>query len=616
MFKRLTNKLKIYNKRFFSTNTNKREDKQNNELFNLNTLFFATSLSILSFTYSFNKQKMEETNIHDIKMNLNDNQVEEIEVINNDVFLFKMKNTNEIKKVNLPGIDYLDKKVDINVPITFSKKSTFSEMLPLITTLGFFGIFLLISRRQMNGMQGLFQVVKNNEINIYEDTGVKFKDIIGQKNALNSMKEFVDILKNYDKYEKVGVKVPKGALLCGPPGTGKTLLAKAIAGESGLPFVSMNGSDFNAMFVGVGAMKIRKLYEEASKIAEEGDGCIVFIDEIDAIGQKRGSNAFGGNSERENTLNQLLTEMDGFDTSLNVLTIAATNRADILDNALLRPGRIDRKVIVDIPTKEDRKDLFKYYLDKINISKYDEYLVESCVNLTPGFSGADISNICNEAAIIGIRNGRDMIIDEDVKNAIDYVMLGNEKNIKLTEKEEILIAYHEAGHAYISYILNTLPNPVKVSIVPRENGALGFSQSEVGSEILYSKQIIEDQIKVLMAGRICEQIFLSNKEITNGASDDINKATQLAKKYVRSFGMVDSNVFLNFEEENDKFYSDFGLRIKDELDAETIKLINDMYLQTKNLILSNKKVIEKIKEKLIENRTIYIEDLNEILCNT
>jgi ATP-dependent Zn protease len=247
------------------------------------------------------------------------------------------------------------------------------------------------------------------------------------------------------------------------------------------------------------------------------------------------------------------------------------------------------------------------------MNSFDNTLVESCVNLTPGFSGADISNICNEAAIIGIRNNRDKIIGDDVNSAIDYVMLGNEKNIKLSEKEETLIAYHEAGHALISFLLDSLPNPVKVSIIPRENGALGFSQSEAGSEVLYSKQMIEDQIKVLMAGRICEQVFLSNDQITNGASDDINKATELAKKYVRSFGMVENNLFLNFEEGNDKFFSDFGLKIRDELDAETIKLINNMYISTKNLILSNKESIEKIKEMLINKKTIYSKDM-QLLC--
>ena len=429
-----------------------------------------------------------------------------------------------------------------------------------------------------------------------------------KKNARRSVEEFVDIIKNKDKYLSLGVTVPKGALLSGPPGTGKTLIAKAIAGESNLPFINMTGSDFNAMFVGVGSAKIKSLYNSAKEAAEKNGGCIVFIDEIDAIGQKRSSaNTFGGNSERENTLNQLLTEMDGFDSNKNVITFAATNRPELLDPALLRPGRFDRKILVDLPTRKDRSDLFNYYLQKLNLDRnLISNISELSSNLTPGFSGADIANVVNEAGIIAVRNKKNIVEEIDIKNAIDYVMMGNEKDDKLLEKEEHIVSFHEAGHAYLSYILPDVENPVKVSIIPREKGMLGFSQSEVSIENLISKNKIEQYINVLMAGRICEDVFCN--DITNGASNDMEKATELANKYIKLYGFSDNNKFMS-QTDNNLYKNDTSNFIRDESDKEVINFLNFKYEETYIMIYSNKENIKSIKDLLFNKKTIYFDDL-------
>ena len=350
----------------------------------------------------------------------------------------------------------------------------------------------------------------------------------------------------------------------------------------------------------------------AKTAAEEHGGCIVFIDEIDAIGQKRSSaNTFGGNSERENTLNQLLTEMDGFDSNKNVITFAATNRPELLDPALLRPGRFDRKIIVDLPTLNDRKDLFNYYLNKLNIdkSKIPE-ISELSSKLTPGFSGADIANVVNEAGIISVRKKNEIIKEQDIKDAIDYVILGDEKDDILLDKEKNIVSYHEAGHAYLSYVLPLVENPVKVSIIPREKGMLGFSQSEMSLENLTSKRKMEQYLNVLMAGRACEEIFF--EDVTNGASNDIEKATEIAKQYVKIYGFSNDNHFMNQIDSN-PYKSESSNFINNLADKEIIDFLNFKYQETLDLIRNNKENITLIKDLLLRNKTIYHSDLNKII---
>lgn len=571
---------------------------------------FAITSGIL-LTYSLlqklnNKVHIENISIQELKEK---NDYSRVDIIDDNVVLAK-KNDTEYYRVNIPEWKYFEKNIDTTVPIYFEKGVHWEKYIGPLISLGIFGIILLSFKRNMSGLKGIMDIDKSIEIMNHVKT--KFKDVIGQKNAKRSTEEFVDILKNREKYTKLGVNVPKGALLSGPPGTGKTLIAKAIAGESNLPFINMVGSDFNAMFVGVGSSKVSSLYSAAKQTAEEYGGCIVFIDEIDAIGQKRSSvNTFGGNSERENTLNQLLTEMDGFDSHENVLTFAATNRPELLDPALLRAGRFDRKITVDLPTIKDRVQLFEYYLNKLTLDKsIITTMSELSSKLTPGFSGADIANVVNESGIIAVRKEKTTVEEEDIKDAIDYVMMGSEKDNILTDSEKNIVAYHEAGHAFLSCILKSVENPVKVSIIPREKGMLGFSQSEVSVENLYSKSKMEELICVLMGGRICEEIFCN--DVTNGASNDIEKATQIAKDYIKKYGFSSSNRFMNYNDEN-PYKREISNYLIDNADKETRELLNEKYEETKKILNNNMKKIEAIKTMLLEKETIYYDDLKEII---
>ena len=612
MIYRRMQKIKIFREKS-RVNLPKSENnnKNNNDTFNytLNSFFLATSTFGLYKFFSNNKVKIEKKSIQELKEKKD--SFEKITVVNDKTAIIKKKMKDEYYKVNIPSIDYFEKKIETDAPIFFETSVSWTTFLGPMLSLGILGSMLYMMNRNGGGLKQILDINKTSDI--IKNVETKFKDVVGQRNAKRSVMEFVDILKNKDKYQKIGVKVPKGALLSGPPGTGKTLLAKAIAGEANLPFVNMTGSDFNAMFVGVGSAKIKNLYKTAKKCAEESGGCIVFIDEIDAIGQKRNSaNMVGGNSERENTLNQLLTEMDGFTENKNVMTFAATNRPELLDPALLRAGRFDRKILVDLPTVQDREDLFSFYLNKLNINKDivpDISKISS--TLTPGLSGADISNIVNEAGIISVRNNKSQIDELDIKSAIDYVLLGDEKDKILLDNEKTIVSYHESGHAYLSYILPLVENPVKVSIIPREKGMLGFSQSEVSDENLTSKKKIEQYIMVLMAGRASEEIFCD--DITNGAFNDIEKATSLAKQYIKMFGFNKSNKFLNTTDNTNQFSSEISNYLKDRMDKELLEFLNFKYTETCLLINKNKENIESIKNILLEKENIYLTDIKNII---
>ena len=571
-------------------------------------LLASTSFGIYKF---LNKSdlKIENTSISDIKDKTE--TFEKITIVNDKTAIIKKKMKNEYYKINIPNIDYFEKKVDTDAPVVFETSISWTSFLGPALSLGILGSMLYMMNRNGGGLKQILDINKTNDV--IKNVETKFKDIVGQRNAKRSVVEFVDILKNKEKYREIGVKVPKGALLSGPPGTGKTLLAKAIAGESNLPFVNMTGSDFNAMFVGVGSAKIKNLYKTAKKCAEESGGCIVFIDEIDAIGQKRNSaNMIGGNSERENTLNQLLTEMDGFTENKNVMTFAATNRPELLDPALLRAGRFDRKIFVDLPSVKDREDLFDFYLNKLSINKnIIPNISKISSKLTPGLSGADISNIVNEAGIISVRNNKKEIDELDIKSAIDYVLLGDEKDKILLENEKVIVSYHESGHAYLSYILPLVENPVKVSIIPREKGMLGFSQSEVSDENLTSKKKIEQYLMVLMAGRASEDIFC--EDVTNGALNDIEKATSIAKQYIKMFGFNKTNKFLNTTDTTNQFSSDVSNYLKDSMDKELLEFLNFKYAETCTLINKNKENIESIKNILLEKENIYLDDIKNVI---
>jgi AFG3 family protein len=460
----------------------------------------------------------------------------------------------------------------------------------------FFGM-LMMSRGLMT--MGFSSYIKSNN-----KVSVKLKDVAGLEYNKKEIFEFVDFLKNRDKYLKIGARMPRGALLHGPPGTGKTLLAKAVAGECGISFISVSGSDFSQMFVGVGASRVRSLFKEAREKAP----CIIFIDEIDALARSRNKCSVGGaGAERDNTLNRLLVELDGFEDNDNVLLFGATNRLDILDKALLRPGRFDRKIRFELPEKKDREEIFKYYLKKMSIEEDIGELSKKLGRISIGFSCADIANICNEGSILSVRKETEFVSLKILEEAIDNVILGPEKKtFRLTDNERRQVAYHESGHAIISYFFEHTQPPIKVSIMPRGASALGFSQSDSKDTKLHSKSELKDKMAVLLGGRIAEEIFCD--DFTTGASDDIEKLTSLAYKFVCVYGM--SSIGPYYCNWRDKQISE---ELKKNIDSNVKVLIDEAYLRAKEFITKNQEKVHKLAKELLEKETLVAEDLEKIL---
>lgn len=458
------------------------------------------------------------------------------------------------------------------------------------------------------GAGGVFNVGKS-KAKMYEkgnDLGVTFKDVAGQEGAKQEVQEIVDFLKNPKKYTELGGKIPKGALLVGPPGTGKTLLAKAVAGEAGVPFFSMSGSDFVEMFVGVGASRVRDLFRQAKEKAP----CIIFIDEIDAVGRARSKNpAMGGNDERENTLNALLTEMDGFGTNSGVIILAATNRADMLDKALLRAGRFDRQINVDLPDLQERKEIFKVHLRPVKIDKSVD--VDFLARQTPGFSGADIANVCNEAALIAARHDKKHVGKQDFLDAVDRIIGGLEKKTKvMTAEEKKSIAIHEAGHATISWFCRHADPLVKVTIVPRGQ-ALGAAWYLPEERVITTKEQMLDEMCSLLGGRAAEELFVG--EISTGAMNDLERATKSAYGMVAYAGMSDRlpNIcyYNNQEYQFQRPYSETTAKIMDD---EVLKMIQEQYQRAKNILTEHKEGHKQLAELLFNREVIFAEDVERI----
>ena len=455
---------------------------------------------------------------------------------------------------------------------------------------------------------GIFNVGKSRA-KMYENGGnlqITFKDVAGQAGAKQEMQEIVDFLKNPQKYTELGGKIPKGALLVGPPGTGKTLMAKAVAGEAGVPFFSMSGSDFVEMFVGVGASSVRDLFQQAKQKAP----CIIFIDEIDAVGRARSKNpAMGGNDERENTLNALLTEMDGFGTNSGIITLAATNRADMLDSALLRAGRFDRQIHVDLPDLNERTEVFKVHLKPL---KLDESVdIEFLARQTPGFSGADIANVCNEAALIAARHNSEKVGKQDFLDAVDRIIGGLEKKTKvMTEAEKRSIAIHEAGHATISWFTEFANPLVKVSIVPRGQ-ALGAAWYLPEERVLQTKEAMLDEMCSLLGGRAAEELFIGH--ISTGAMNDLERTTKQAYGMIAYAGMSDKlpNIcyYNNAEYQFQRPYSDTTAKIMDD---EVLKIINEQYERAKKILTEHKDGHAQLAQLLIDREVIFAEDVEKI----
>ena len=470
-------------------------------------------------------------------------------------------------------------------------------------------IWIFVMRRMRGGSQGgVFNVGKSQAKLFDQNTATKitFKDVAGQEGAKQEVQEIVDFLKNPQRYTELGGKIPKGALLVGPPGTGKTLLAKAVAGEANVPFFSMSGSDFVEMFVGVGASRVRDLFRQAKEKAP----CIIFIDEIDAVGRARGKNpSMGGNDERENTLNQLLTEMDGFGTNSGIIVIAATNRADILDKALLRAGRFDRQIHVDLPDLNERKAIFGVHMRSLKLDPSID--IDTLARQTPGFSGADIANVCNEAALIAARNKKKAIDKQDFLDAIDRIIGGLEKKTKvMTQKEKEAIAIHEAGHATISWFLEHANPLIKVTIVPRGR-ALGAAWYMPEERQITTKEQMLDEMCAILGGRAAEECFIGH--ISTGAMNDLERVTKQAYAMVAYAGMSDklSNLcYYNNQEYS--FNRPYSEKTAETIDSEVHKMITEQYARAKELLSKHKEGHAELARILIEREVIFAEDVEKI----
>lgn len=476
------------------------------------------------------------------------------------------------------------------------------------------GVWMFLMRRMSGGTGagpgGVFSVgkAKAQLFDKDNDRKVTFKDVAGLAEAKQEVEEIVSFLKNPEKYTELGGKIPKGALLVGPPGTGKTLLAKAVAGEANVPFFSLSGSDFVEMFVGVGASRVRDLFRQA----KEKSPCIVFIDEIDAVGRARGKNAnMNSNDERENTLNQLLTEMDGFGSNSGVIILAATNRADILDKALLRAGRFDRQIHVELPDLNERKEIFGVHLRPIKIDESVD--AEFLARQTPGFSGADIANVCNEAALIAARNGKKFVQKEDFMNAVDRIVGGLEKRSKITtEEERKCIANHEAGHATLSWLLEHANPLVKVTIVPRGK-ALGAAWYLPEDRQITTREQLQDEMCATLGGRAAEELVLG--KISTGASNDLERVTKQAYAMVVYFGMSDKLPNLNYYDSTGQdwgFTKPYSEETAKLIDTEVQKIINEQYDRAKRILSENKEGHSKLAQVLLDREVIYSEDVEHI----
>lgn len=574
-----------------------------------------------------NKQPPQETwRYSQFLQNVENNQVEQV-TVTRDRTKARVK-TNDGKRVavnlaNDPDLinTLVAKGVDIQVEPQsadgFWVRSLSSLFFPILLIAG---LFLLLRRAQNGpGNQAMNFGKSRARVQMEPQTQVTFGDVAGIEQAKLELAEVVDFLKNADRFTAVGAKIPKGVLLVGPPGTGKTLLARAVAGEAGVPFFSISGSEFVEMFVGVGASRVRDLFEQAKSNAP----CIVFIDEIDAVGRQRGAGLGGGNDEREQTLNQLLTEMDGFEGNTGIIVIAATNRPDVLDAALLRPGRFDRQVVVDRPDYAGRLEILNVHARGKTLAK--DVDLEKIARRTPGFTGADLSNLLNEAAILAARRNLTEISMDEVNDAIDRVLAGPEKKDRvMSEKRKQVVAYHEAGHALVGALMPDYDPVQKISIIPRgrAGGLTWFTPSEDRMDSgLLSRSYLQNQMAVALGGRVAEEIVFGDEEVTTGASNDLQQVARVARQMVTRYGMSEKlgpvalgrqqgNMFLGRDIAAER---DFSEETAAMIDDEVKRLVDAAYRCAKDVLTSNRAVLDKLASMLVDKETVDAEELQELL---
>ena len=599
------------------------EDKDNNKRprYNLLRYYLISILAVFALNWLIlpmvTQNSIEGSSYSDFRNNLSQNKIEEVS-FKQDQILYKLKDDKKIYKTGKmedPDIvkDLEEKGVEYSSEIP-EKPSLFMNF---VMTWGFpILLFFLLQRAMTKRMQNLGGGIfgGGKKIEKYEPSGetVNFDDVAGQEEAEESLVEIVDYLKNPKKYTDIGAKCPKGALLVGPPGTGKTLLARAVAGESHVPFFSIAGSEFVEMFVGRGAAKVRELFEEAKKNAP----CIIFIDEIDTIGKKRDSEGISGNDEREQTLNQLLTEMDGFDGNIGIVMLAATNRPEILDPALLRPGRFDRQIRVELPTLKDRIEILKVHARSYKMEDDIDYSL--IARSTAGASGAQLANILNEAALRAVRMGHDKVRQEDIQESIEVVIAGAQrKQDILSPEEKKRVAYHEIGHALVA-ALQTGSEPVeKITIIPRTSGALGYTmQVPKDEKNLYTREDLINHITTLCGGRAAEEVIFN--EVSTGAANDIEKATETARSMITQYGMADEFGMVKFQDSGSRYMGDNGNmncseETRKEIDDLMVKIVKSAQENARQLIADNRDAMKELSEFLLEEETITGKQFMEIL---
>ena len=602
-------------------NTNNKNQKKKKP--GLSFIFFVTVFTALfvAFLYRTGGVTAEnEISYNEFLAMVEEGKVESVEIQDEQIVITEKKaNKTDPDKVYYTGVvddDTLPQKLD-EADVKYYKKipdntgaiimSIFSTVLPIILMIVLFS-FLMKNMSKGGGMMGFGK--SNAKMYVEKQTGVTFKDVAGQEEAKESLQEVVDFLHNPGKYTSVGAKLPKGALLVGPPGTGKTLLAKAVAGEANVPFFSLSGSAFVEMYVGVGASRVRDLFKTAQQMAP----CIIFIDEIDAIGKSRDTQ-LGSNDEREQTLNQLLAEMDGFESNKGLVLLAATNRPEILDPALLRPGRFDRRIIVEKPDLKGRVDVLKVHAKGV---KLDETVdLEAIALATSGAVGSDLANMINEAAINAVKNGRNAVSQKDLFEAVEVVLVGKEKKDRIMSQEERrIVSYHEVGHALVSALQKDSEPVQKITIVPRTMGALGYVMHTPEEEkFLNTKKELEAMLVGMLAGRAAEEIVFDT--VTTGASNDIERATEIARAMITQYGMSDKFGLIGLESVKHRYLDgravmNCGQETASEIDKEVMKMLKEAYEEAKRLLREHRGSLDKISDFLIEKETITGKEFMEI----